>query len=120
MATQEERRTQTRQKIVNAAAELFLKNGFDNTSIEQIVAQANVVKGIFYQHFQTKMDLLVVVGRKDEADRVRNLIEQVEQGASALDVLQRWLMPPKAVGSDSPRYAPRLYSPNPKFTCRIW
>lgn len=92
MASQEERRALTRQKILNAAAELFLKNGFETTSVAQIVAHANVVKGTFYQHFETKMDLLVVLGRQHGADQVRKLIHQVRQGASALEILQRYYL----------------------------
>ncbi len=90
MATQEDRRTQTRRKILDAAAELFLEHGFDNTTMVQIVEKANIVKGTFYQHFQTKVDLLVALGWRDSAERVRGLIEEVERGASPLDVLQRF------------------------------
>ncbi|HXU92669.1 MAG TPA: TetR/AcrR family transcriptional regulator [Gallionella sp.] len=92
MASQEDRRASTRQKILNAAAELFLTNGFEKTTIAQIVAHADIVKGTFYQHFQTKMDLLVVLGRQDGAERVKNLIAQVMQGESALDALQRYYL----------------------------
>lgn len=92
MASQEDRRSLTRQKILNAAGELFLNNGFEKTTIVQIVAHANIVKGTFYQHFQTKMDLLLVLGRQDNAGRVQNLIVQVKAGASALDTLQRYYL----------------------------
>lgn len=92
MASQEERRSLTRLKILNAAAELFLRNGFEKTTIAQIVAHANIVKGTFYQHFQTKMDLLLELGRQDGAWRVQSLIERVKQGESALDALQRYYL----------------------------
>ncbi|HEX5338953.1 MAG TPA: TetR/AcrR family transcriptional regulator [Gallionella sp.] len=92
MASQESRRASTRQKILDAAAELFLNNGFEKTTLAQILAHANIVKGTFYQHFQTKMDLLLALGRQDGAERVKNLIAQVMQGASALDVLQRYYL----------------------------
>lgn len=90
MATQEDRRAQTRQKILDAAAELFLEHGFENTTMVQIVDKANIVKGTFYQHFQTKVDLLVALGWRDSAERVRRLIDEVERGASPLDILQRF------------------------------
>lgn len=90
MATQQERRAQTRQKILVAAAELFVKQGFDSTSVAQIVARANVVKGTFYQHFETKMDLLVVLGRQEGEERVSKLVDSVKQGASAIEALQRY------------------------------
>ncbi len=90
MATQEDRRALTRQKILDAAAELFLAHGFEDTTMAQIVEKANIVKGTFYQHFQTKVDLLVALGWRDSAERVGRLIEEVERGASPLDVLQRF------------------------------
>nr|WP_319564549.1 TetR/AcrR family transcriptional regulator [uncultured Rhodoferax sp.] len=92
MASQESRRALTRQKILDAAAELFLNNGFEKTTLAQILAHANIVKGTFYQHFQTKMDLLLALGRQDGAARVQDLITQVEQGDSALDALQRYYL----------------------------
>jgi len=92
MASQQDRRALTRQKILNAAGELFLNSGFEKTTIAQIVAHANIVKGTFYQHFQTKMDLLLVLGRQDNAGRVQNLITLVKAGASPLDTLQRYYL----------------------------
>lgn len=90
MASHESRRAATRQKILNAAAELFLNAGFEKTTIAQIIDHANIVKGTFYQHFQTKMDLLLELGREESAGRVRDLIARVTQGESALDALQRY------------------------------
>lgn len=92
MATQEERRAQTRQKILIAAAGLFKKDGFDNTTLAQILAQADVVKGTFYQHFDTKTDLLMELGRQEGADKVLSLIDKVEQGLSPSEALQRYYL----------------------------
>lgn len=119
MTSQEDRRASTRQKILNAAAELFLTNGFEKTTLAQIVAHANIVKGTFYQHFQTKMDLLVVLGRQDGAERVRDLIARVMQGESALDALQRyylvmaqWFEKYPNIAEDVMISAIRLHDPN--------
>ena len=90
MASQEERRAQTRKKILLAAGELFARQGVDKTTVVQIVHRANVVKGTFYQHFESKMDLLVELSRQDGADRVLGLIEKVKQGLSPLDALSRY------------------------------
>lgn len=119
MASQEDRRASTRQKILNAAADLFLNNGFEKTTIAQIVAHANIVKGTFYQHFQTKMDLLVLLGRQEGAERVHKLIEQVVQGESALNALQRyylvmaqWFETYPNIAEDVMISAIRLHDPN--------
>ncbi len=87
MPTHKERRAQTRQNILKAAAKLFLKKGYEATTLAQILDEANIVKRTFYQHFQSKMDLLVILGRADGAESVRNLIKKVDDGMSPLDAL---------------------------------
>lgn len=47
----------TRQKIVDAAREMFLQKGVSRTSLEQIAAHAGVTRGAVYWHFQNKADL---------------------------------------------------------------
>ena len=90
MATQQQRRARTRQKILDAAAVLFKSYGFEKTSIMQIVEHADVVKGTFYQHFESKTDLLIALSRKEGSERVLGLIEKVHQGLSPCDALQRY------------------------------
>jgi TetR/AcrR family transcriptional repressor of nem operon len=43
-----------RQQIVDAALSIFHENGFNATSVNDIVARANVPKGSFYNHFKSK------------------------------------------------------------------
>ncbi|MDQ3033984.1 MAG: TetR/AcrR family transcriptional regulator [Myxococcota bacterium] len=50
-----------RRRIVRAAAELFLKQGYRKTSIEDIARKAEVGKGTVYLHFESKGDLLIHV-----------------------------------------------------------
>ena len=47
-----------RQRIVNAASELFRGNGVRATGINTIIAHAGVAKATFYSHFQSKDDLI--------------------------------------------------------------
>ncbi|MEO6703989.1 MAG: TetR/AcrR family transcriptional regulator [Jatrophihabitantaceae bacterium] len=54
----------TRQRIVNAAVSLFAEQGFDATSVNQVVARAGVAKGALYHHFESKDDLLYEVYRE--------------------------------------------------------
>jgi AcrR family transcriptional regulator len=48
----------TRDKIYDAAVELFEKYGVENVSVDSIVEKAGVSKGGFYVHFATKDALL--------------------------------------------------------------
>ncbi|ETI68316.1 TetR/AcrR family transcriptional regulator [Neobacillus vireti] len=51
----------TRNKIIKAAHVVFLREGFRNTTVKQIMAQANIGYGTFYGHFKGKDDLLIVL-----------------------------------------------------------
>ncbi len=48
----------TKMKIVNAAWELFYKNGFENTTVEDIVFESGTSRGSFYHYFDGKEELL--------------------------------------------------------------
>ncbi len=54
----------TRQRIVAAAVALFAEQGFDATSVTEVVARAGVAKGALYHHFASKDDLLYEVYRE--------------------------------------------------------
>jgi AcrR family transcriptional regulator len=53
-----------RQRIVAAAVALFAEQGYDATSVNQVVARAGVAKGALYHHFESKDDLLYEVYRE--------------------------------------------------------
>jgi len=57
----EEIRTQRMQQIMDTALQLFAENGFANTSISQIAAKAGISKGLMYNYFKSKDDLLEAI-----------------------------------------------------------
>ncbi|MGM8215052.1 TetR/AcrR family transcriptional regulator [Bacillaceae bacterium W0354] len=46
-------------QIIEVSIDLFAKKGFHATSVQEIVDQANVAKGSFYNYFQSKEDLVI-------------------------------------------------------------
>lgn len=50
-----------RARVLDAAVDLFARQGYDGTSVAQVVAQAGVAKGGFYHHFASKEELLYEV-----------------------------------------------------------
>ncbi|MFB6456839.1 TetR/AcrR family transcriptional regulator [Chitinophaga sp. Hz27] len=48
-----------RERILHTATTLFHQQGFNSTGINQIIAEANVAKASFYQHFKSKDELCV-------------------------------------------------------------
>jgi TetR/AcrR family transcriptional regulator, transcriptional repressor for nem operon len=69
---------ETRQRILEVAEEAILAKGFDATSIEEIVAGAEITKSGFFYHFRDKNEL------------ARALLERyIEQDGELLDGLFR-------------------------------
>jgi AcrR family transcriptional regulator len=54
-----ERREITRQRLLDAAAEVFTDHGFDGAAIDDVAARAGYTRGAFYSNFADKTDLLV-------------------------------------------------------------
>lgn len=57
----ERRKERTRRALLAVALELFHQKGIYWTKIEDITERADIGKGTFYQHFETKEDLLEVL-----------------------------------------------------------
>lgn len=61
MATHAERRAATRGAVLAAATDLFARQGFAATTVDEIAAAAGVAKGAVYHHFDTKETLFEAV-----------------------------------------------------------
>jgi protoporphyrinogen oxidase len=67
-------RASTRKKrdtVIETALQMFVDKGYENVSVDDIIAETNISKGTFYHYFQSKEDILgEVVGRQ------RHIIEE--------------------------------------------
>ena len=66
-----ELRAESKQRIVTAAFHLFAEEGYHNTSVSKIGLKAEVSKGLLYNYFESKEDLL----RGIMADLMQDIIE---------------------------------------------
>jgi AcrR family transcriptional regulator len=57
----EREKTQTRINIIKAAEKLFLSQGFENTTMEQIANKAQYSKGTIYNYYNSKDELYVAM-----------------------------------------------------------
>ncbi len=55
------RKTTTRARLITCAAELFRRQGYAQTGVNQIIQEANATSGSFYHFFPAKEDLLLAV-----------------------------------------------------------
>jgi len=61
MATQGERRAETRQRLLDAAVELFAERGVEASSVDAIAERAERTSGALYDHFESKTGLLIAL-----------------------------------------------------------
>ncbi|MEJ2296241.1 MAG: TetR/AcrR family transcriptional regulator [Candidatus Lokiarchaeota archaeon] len=63
--SRKERETQLRRNIIIEAAEkLFLNQGYENTSMDEIAHASEFSKGTLYNYFNSKEDLYLVIAKK--------------------------------------------------------
>ena len=81
--------TQTQRKILAAARETFLRNGFGNTSMDELALSANVARRTLYNQFSSKENLFRAVvadiwGRINPGE----LIEEAAEGKDPVEGLR--------------------------------
>ena len=55
---------QRREEFINAAEKLFKKNGVVETTVNAIVKEVDVAKGLFYYYFKSKNDVIEAISKK--------------------------------------------------------
>jgi len=76
----------TKEKIVSAAWKLFYTQGYDNTTIDEIVDAAHVSKGSFYHYFEGKESLIEGVSFMLDGF-YENVIEKLDNSMNPIDKL---------------------------------
>lgn len=77
------RRADTRQRLLDAAAEVFTEHGFDAPSVEVIAERAGFTRGAFYSNFSSKEELLAELATSIENAHLEAVRERVEELKSA-------------------------------------
>jgi AcrR family transcriptional regulator len=73
------KREQRAERILDAAAELMLRWGYNKTTIDDIARQAGVAKGTIYLHWKTREDLFTALMRREYI----RLAEDIQQRLSS-------------------------------------
>lgn len=75
----------TRDRIVRTAAELFAVNGYDATGIAEIQARAEISRGAFYYHIDSKQTLLFEIS-KNQVDKMNAVAAELAARPEPADV----------------------------------
>ncbi len=76
----------TKSKIVSAAWKLFYENGFEDTTVDEIVELSGTSKGSFYHYFESKDSLIGSLAYLFD-EKYQELEPIVEYRKSALDAM---------------------------------
>lgn len=79
---------QTREALIEAAAELFWKHGAARTSVLDIAAHAGLTRGAFYHHFKNKAAAFEVLIARSRFEQEASPIETRGDDATALETLR--------------------------------
>lgn len=94
----ERKKKETRQKIIEVALDLFQRQGFNNTTMEQIACEADIARKTLYNHFPVKEAIIdeYVKGISDGLahetfNNLRNLPDTRTRLLAALDKAYEWV-----------------------------
>ena len=80
------RREATRQKLLDAAAQVFAEVGLDAASVEAICERAGFTRGAFYSNFETKDELFLELAgsvARERVEAVRSRVLELERDGCA-------------------------------------
>jgi AcrR family transcriptional regulator len=87
------------ERILSVASDLFYKQGYRATGINEVIAKSGVAKATFYNHFASKDDLCkaYLVGVADLElktldDMLKTLKDPVSRFTSIIESLHPWLL----------------------------
>ncbi len=79
-------RAQTRQRLLQAAGEVFAQRGYDRASLDDVAAAAGLTKGAVYSSFAGKNDLFYALMRERIDERLTLVVEAMERQATVRDM----------------------------------
>lgn len=105
MGRREEKRAQTKEQILSAAAWLIAEKGYDNTTLDDVTERANVSRGTFYYNFAAKEDLVVELSLSSLSSSIESALAMSSKGAASEQALERLLLDAAEFGERFPELA---------------
>jgi len=89
MVRREEKKAQSRRRILDSAREVFFRDGFMAANLDEVAEKAGVAKGTLYRYFESKAELYVAVLAHNGAIFEEKMRATIEPGVTAPDQLRR-------------------------------
>ncbi|WP_062052570.1 TetR/AcrR family transcriptional regulator [Bacillus sp. JCM 19034] len=87
--THEERKQETRKRLLESAADTFAKLGFHGASVDKIAEEAGFTKGAVYTHFKSKEELFLALFEQKIDSHLTTIHHIVEQENSLDHVINK-------------------------------
>ena len=87
MVSNSQRRAETRSKLIQAAHQQFVVNGFEGTNTTAILEQAGISRGGLYHHFDGKKELFEAVFVQVTVSTIEMAIKKGKRSDSPIDDL---------------------------------
>jgi AcrR family transcriptional regulator len=78
----------TREHLLDAARELFARDGYDATSIEAVLRRSGVSRGSLYHHFPDKKALFEAVLHRVQAEVIKSTTKAAKGSADGVEALK--------------------------------
>jgi AcrR family transcriptional regulator len=65
--------SEVRNRIIETASNLFYKNGYNSTGINEIISESGIAKATLYNHFKSKEDICLAYLRFKNSTFLKNL-----------------------------------------------
>lgn len=88
LGLRERKKLRTRHALIAAALRLFAEKGYEQTTVSEIAAAADVSTRTFFSYFASKEDVIFHNSR-ESLDRALRVIAERGQGERAVDLLSR-------------------------------
>jgi len=79
-------------QVVEGAATVFMRTGFEGASVDEIAQEAGVSKATLYSYFSDKRLLFIEVARREIARQADMTLSQTDHGADARTMMTRFGM----------------------------
>lgn len=80
----------TAERIIRAATKRFLADGYDNTNLEDVAADAGVTKPTIYSHFGSKDKLLIAATEANASENASRMSSALEPSGDTEQDLMRF------------------------------
>jgi AcrR family transcriptional regulator len=106
----DEHKEQRRQQILEAAARVFIRKGYEPTTLKDIVEEADMSRGWIYLYFQTKEQIFEALMQKLDDEGIEETEQLIRQSRSLWEAIETSLtLHIKQISEIDKGLAPTIY-----------